>query len=260
MTTKIQLTRVGFITILLTAIAIVCIFSFSKKASKPMKATDPAKGFAVVELFTSEGCSSCPAADEVVTKLSAAYIENVFVLGFHVDYYNRLGWKDEFSKSIYSDRQRNYAETFKLDEMYTPQVIVNGKKELVGSDAAKLKNLVAAELQNDVNASIRLTAATGTSQVKVAWQIEKTGNSTLHVALVQVQTQTNVRKGENEGRQLKHINIVRDFLSIDAQQQNGTASLSLPAGIGFDECKVIACLQQNKTAVITGSASTSISQ
>src|ERR1700743_1770155 len=87
---------------------------------------DKRKGFAVVELFTSEGCSSCPPADKALAELAAKYPDNVFVLGFHVDYWDRLGWKDIYSGAQYTQRQKDYAQLFKLESIYTPEAVVNG--------------------------------------------------------------------------------------------------------------------------------------
>ncbi len=105
------------------------------------------KGFAVVELFTSEGCSSCPKGDAVVARLRDDYKGSVYVLGFHVDYWNRLGWQDVYSSKEYSKRQGEYASALKLPSVYTPQAIVNGKHELVGSERGELYSLVADALK-----------------------------------------------------------------------------------------------------------------
>src|SRR5215467_12178917 len=78
------------------------------------------KGFAVVELFTSEGCSSCPSADVAVARLLNEHNDNIYVLGFHVDYWNYLGWKDNFSDAAYSARQERYGRVFHLESIYTP--------------------------------------------------------------------------------------------------------------------------------------------
>ena len=85
---------------------------------------------AVLELFTSEGCSSCPSADRLLPQL-AKLDSNIIPLSFHVDYWNRLGWTDPFSSSEYSERQRSYASHLKLESVYTPQLVVNGEYELV---------------------------------------------------------------------------------------------------------------------------------
>ncbi len=98
--------------------------------------------FAVVELFTSEGCSSCPPADKLVSEIVSEKHDNIYVLTYHVDYWNRLGWKDVFSKSEWSARQQYYAAMLGLEGVYTPQIVVNGKQEFVGSNESKLRNAI----------------------------------------------------------------------------------------------------------------------
>src|SRR5258706_14663017 len=123
------------------------IFSFcNSKATK--KITHPAggNGFAVVELFTSEGCSSCPPADEAMIKLAKEFPEHVYFLAYHVDYWDYIGWKDQFSNADYTKRQDKYAEEFKLNSIYTPQVVINGEKELVGSRESKIRTDIQQEL------------------------------------------------------------------------------------------------------------------
>jgi hypothetical protein len=101
----------------------------------------PIKGFALVELYTSEGCSSCPPADELVGKLSGT-AENVIVLSYHVDYWDNLGWKDGYSSPLYSGRQKEYGNYFHMNSVYTPQIIVNGEVEFVGSNEGRLKESI----------------------------------------------------------------------------------------------------------------------
>lgn len=92
------------------------------------------EGFAVVELFTSEGCSSCPPADELLADIQKETKgKNVFLLAFHVDYWDRLGWKDRFSKEQNTDRQRQYKQWLGLNVMYTPQFVINGSSEFAGN-------------------------------------------------------------------------------------------------------------------------------
>ena len=113
------------------------------------------KGFAVVELFTSEGCSSCPPADELVARIEKESKDKpVYILAYHVDYWNRLGWKDQFSSADFSKRQNEYANYLHLESVYTPQIVVNGKKEFVGSEEGTLRNVIKA-------GSAKSTAAAG---------------------------------------------------------------------------------------------------
>jgi hypothetical protein len=101
------------------------------------------QGAVLIELFTSEGCSSCPPADRLLEKLAAENNDKVYVLSFHVDYWNYIGWKDPFSQARFSQRQRNYARQFSLESIYTPQMVVNGVAEFVGSDEQKLRAAIA---------------------------------------------------------------------------------------------------------------------
>src|SRR4051812_8827061 len=96
-------------------------FSLGATSFSCDSASKASSGFAVVELFTSEGCSSCPPADNVVAKLLKEHNSNVYVLGYHVDYWDDLGWKDIFSNNIFTQRQKAYAKAFKLSSIYTPQ-------------------------------------------------------------------------------------------------------------------------------------------
>jgi hypothetical protein len=132
------------VTTILLAISLLLIGFFKKPAN------GTGQGFAVVELFTSEGCSSCPPADEAVADIARQYKNNVFILAYHVDYWNYLGWKDMFSNSAYSNRQKQYASLLNVSSVYTPQIIVNGKTEFVGSDKIKLEQTISKELNSQV--------------------------------------------------------------------------------------------------------------
>lgn len=241
-------------------ISLFSIIKFSSETAGPVLSSEKSTGFAVVELFTSEGCSSCPAADDAVAAAANDYSKNVFVLGFHVDYWNRLGWKDEFSSGAYTDRQREYASAFSLNSIYTPQVVVNGKTEFVGSDRNKLDRVIKTEIKNETSVSIRLSPVTsGHGAVSAEYTTDADDKSNLHIALVQLQAVTNVRRGENSGRRLNHINIVRDFQTIDlVNGKTGKASFIIPKGLKADQLKLIAFTQNKISYHITGAASPSI--
>lgn len=216
-------------------------------------------GFAVVELFTSEGCSSCPAADEAVIDIAKQYKANVFILGFHVDYWNNLGWKDAYSKADYSDRQKQYASAFSLNSIYTPQIIVNGKTEFVGSDKSKLQRTIDKELSNATASSIELSAKeSDNKKVIVNFKTENISTNKINIALVQLHGQSNVAKGENEGKQLHHINIVLDFKTVDATNKQNPVSLTIPASLLKKDCIVIAYVQDKNNLHIVDAAMTLI--
>ena len=217
------------------------------------------KGFAVVELFTSEGCSSCPAADAAVIDIAKQYKDNVFILGFHVDYWNYLGWKDVFSKADYSERQKQYASAFSLNSIYTPQIVVNGKTEFVGSDKNKLQQTIIQELNNNTTGTIELSAKENEEKkIVVNFKAANISNSIINIALVQSHAQSNIAKGENEGRQLHHINVVRDLKTIQPDQKEKTIYFTLPAGLTKKDCAVIAFAQSKTNMHIISASETAI--
>lgn len=219
----------------------------------------PARGFAVVELFTSEGCSSCPPADAVLAKIAAEYKDNVYVLGFHVDYWDRLGWKDVYSNADYTQRQQGYARVFRLSSIYTPEAVVNGGKELVGSDEKGIRSDIEADLQGAEGKKIVLQAAGDGNNIKVNYQVADRGGDILYIALVQSHAATRVGGGENSGRHLEHVNVVRELKTAPAGN-SGSVVFALPQGVHAKDCKLIAFLQTNKAGnlSVTGAAGVDI--
>ena len=143
----------------------ICVFavslltiSFSTK-NLNKKIAKEKDGFALVELFTSEGCSSCPPADIILEEVQKKYSDkNVLVLSYHVDYWDKLGWKDIFSNALFTERQEYYSNIFGLNSIYTPQAVVNGKKEFIGSNKSKVINSINEQLNEKLAASITLNA------------------------------------------------------------------------------------------------------
>jgi len=221
--------------------------------NKPV--TDSAKGFAIVELFTSEGCSSCPAADALAAVISAENNKEIYFLSFHVDYWNQYGWKDGFSSNNYTVRQEQYAGFFKLKSIYTPQVVVNGKTEFVGSNESKLRAAIQKELKSTPSVTIDLQVTTGIRSVAVSCSMPDAVNSVLNIALVQKQAEIAVRRGENEGKTLKHINIVRSFKRLTTLSNDlNMVTLYVPEGLSLKDLKVVAYLQDKDTYKVTGVA------
>jgi len=215
------------------------------------------KGFAVVELFTSEGCSSCPPADELVARIQKEYIgQPVYILAFHVDYWDHLGWKDAFSSVDYTKRQQMYSQHLRV-EVYTPQIVVNGKKAFVGSEENTLRNVIKAGLQHPASAQIKLSELkAGPNKATVHYRVEGNGkNTVLLLALVQKNAQTSVKAGENKGRSLSHVQIVCKLQSIAISNGKGdTESIALPSGFNPQNWEVIGILQNTATGEITGAA------
>jgi len=215
------------------------------------------KGFAVVELFTSEGCSSCPPADELVARIQKEIKDKpVYILAFHVDYWNRLGWKDIFSNADYSKRQKEYAGYLHLQSVYTPQIVVNGNTEFVGSEETTLRNAIGNSLQTAPVSQLGLSVLkTSQNEVNLKYHTEGTEkNTVLLIALVQKWAQTKVERGENAGHTLSHVQIVRKLQRIDLNRNDGIVNITPPAGFDQANEEVIGLLQNTSTGVIIGAA------
>lgn len=179
----------------------------------------------LVELFTSEGCSSCPPADRLLRELVEKQpLDGVEVLGlsFHVDYWNHLGWRDPFSSAAWSERQRRYATELGERTVYTPQLIVGGKHSVVGSDRRKVLAAIQEVTSQPPQAlEVTLVPAGSTRQ----WRVTVKGRSggaarspdsrhRLSVALVEDGLSVAVRRGENAGRALSHVAVVRHLQNV----------------------------------------------
>lgn len=222
--------------------------SSAVKSSETSDQPDSATGFALVELFTSEGCSSCPPADALAIELLHKKWPNVYLLSFHVDYWDRLGWKDRFSKAEWSDRQRQYADWLGLSGAYTPQIVVNGLEEFVGSDEDRLYRTVKKGLLGPKSSTINLSVSRKGDVLEVTAANAVSGSEQLEIALVQDAAETQVQRGENEGRRLKHQHIVLDLKSVGTSKEN--LRFSLPELGGAHHYQLIAFQQEKATGRI----------
>src|SRR5271170_5874564 len=160
----------------------------------------------VVELFTSQGCSSCPPADVLLGELAGQ--QNVVALAFHVDYWDSIGWRDRFSMAAATLRQSRYVDGLRLRSAFTPQVVIGGSRSLVGSDRRGIEAAVAQGASTDVP-----VAATVAGDELVISLTEAAATASHDVELVAYlpQATTQIGRGENSGRTLTEFNIVRDF-------------------------------------------------
>jgi hypothetical protein len=217
-------------------------------------------GFALIELFTSEGCSSCPPADEALEEIQKKYNDkDVLVLSYHVDYWNKLGWKDIFSDVSFTQRQEYYSNIFRLNNIYTPQVVVNGKKEFLGSDKSKLICSIEEQLTEKSAASIKLNAVQNTDEkIDVHYSAEGTDAKKEQAILVLIQKMaTNeIKKGENNGRTLHHINIVRNIFYLPLKEK--TTNFTLPTGFSKEDFFVAGFVQDKRSGKIKAIQSASI--
>jgi hypothetical protein len=212
---------------------------------KQSKGTGDKNGFVVVELFTSEGCSSCPPADKLVERIQKNNPNQpIYILAFHVDYWNNLGWKDRFSDAAFTARQRQYAEWLHLETVYTPQIVVNGKSEYVGSDEHSILNAVNRELDQPSVNTLTLKGRVDADKAIIDYTTTSGKNSELVLALVQKSAQSNVRAGENTGKQLYHVQIVRQLFRRDVKNKK-TITMKLPGDFNAKDWELIG-FTQNK--------------
>lgn len=222
-----------------------CIEMYYKKSLKNLQMKENNKGFAVVELFTSEGCSSCPPADELVEKIqNDNKNKEIYILAFHVDYWDHQGWKDQFSNPEFSKRQRQYANWLNLRTIYTPQIVVNGKTEYVGSDQGSVLKAISQGL--DQPSASTLTLSSKIEKGKAIISHQGTGNETnarLVLALIEKSAKTRVRAGENSGRDLSHVQIVRQLLLTDLSDAKSIV-MNLPDDFTPNGWELIGFVQQ----------------
>jgi hypothetical protein len=175
-------------------------------------------GIAVVELFTSEGCSSCPPADALLERLvheADRSGRRVYGLSFHVDYWDRLGWRDPFSNADHTRRQSQYARRFGLKSLYTPQVVVNGDGECVGSNAAAVRAQIDRSLSRASEVTPQFSVAASGRELRVRCNVPHAPRgATLNLAWVQSSAVSTPDAGENGGRTLRHANVVRDLRTV----------------------------------------------
>jgi len=175
----------------------------------------------LVELFTSEGCSSCPPADALLERLDRSQPVSgaeLIVLSEHVDYWNDIGWKDPFSSHEYSERQSAYAAQFGLGSIYTPQIVVDGHFELVGSDERRATQAIErATKVRKIPVSISLTdermttVHIETGPLPPAIPAE---SASVFLAIADNSDESHVSRGENAGRTLKHVAVLRDLVPV----------------------------------------------
>lgn len=245
------------LTIISQLFLIAISFSCADSSAKNASSATTENGFAVVELFTSEGCSSCPPADNAVAKLLKEHSSNVYVLGYHVDYWDNLGWKDIFSNAAYTKAQKDYAKTLKLSSVYTPQIIVNGTEQFVGSDENKLNAAVNKDLQQALDVKLNIIAKMMDDKEILVNYSTDAGNANIKIALIQLKADDKIQRGENSGATLHHINIVRDLQTVPAAN-NGKVILTIPAGLEAKDCRVIAFIQNINDGKITSAAEENI--
>ncbi|MBL0740840.1 DUF1223 domain-containing protein [Chryseolinea lacunae] len=218
--------------------------------------TKPAPPVAVVELFTAEGCSSCPLADEMLKELTDIMQKegkHVLALAYHVTYWNHLGWVDPYSQEAFTERQKKYSKLLNVQGLYTPEAVVNGKHEFVGSNPVSFRMAVDSALRTPATYALEAHAALQKDSVKLTYTLSKEPKRVvLNVAIVEKYVEHRVLRGENKDRTLKHYHVVRAMEKILKPMQNGTYTLAWPADLPKENGEMIVYVQQTSGWSIVG--------
>ena len=226
----------------------------------------------LLELFTSEGCSSCPPADELLAILDEkqpAPDAELIVLSEHVDYWDRLGWKDRFSSRQYSARQEEYASKYHLDGVYTPQLVVDGRFGFVGSDQRAALSAIQKATQEPKTAILISNVMLQENQARAHIEIPAAEGpidrqAVLFAAIADNRAESRVTRGENGGRTLAHVAVARVLErigAIDPKLPSSTdVKISLPAGTGANGLRLIVFIQNPISGHIVAAAVHSVTQ
>ncbi len=217
----------------------------------------PVNGFAVVELFTSAGNAVCPPADSLLKKLNDEARKNnqqIYVMAFHVDYWNRFGWNDPYSKLAYSNRQKDYMFKLNLKDMSIPQIIVNGTQSFVGSQEKNVRTAISNSLKQESQVTIQIkNDSLVNDTLFIGYQSSSSDkNFYLRIAVVENGLITKPNAGDTKGKTLTHTNVVRAFYSGNIELKNGTAKVPLRKYAPNKNCSIIAFIQNKKTSKVLG--------
>ncbi len=216
----------------------------------------------VLELFTSQGCSSCPAADALLEKVKNQNPDRVFTLSYHVDYWNYIGWKDPFSNAQYAQKQGMYNLKLGSRSNYTPEVVVNGKAHFVGSDRSKMTEMIDRYGAERTLNEIELTrAAVNKESIEFAYRTKgAVKGKMLRAVLVLDQRFTKVQRGENRNRVLKNSNIVVGEKTVLLQYKEGKGTLAIPELVTDGEKIHLILLVEDGNRDITAAAKRSFTR
>jgi len=218
----------------------------------------------LVELFTSEGCSSCPPADRLLEKFDTQPIDSaqLIVLSEHVDYWNHIGWTDPYSSAFFSQRQSRYGDRFRLDGVYTPQMVVDGSSEFVGNSdrdarAVFAKSQPGSKIPVQIH-EVRLRDGMIHAQLETGPVSQNARRVDVVFVVALNHAESQVARGENAGHQLTHVAVVRNLQRIATleagQSFNQEVSLPVAPGLMRDNLRVIAFLQESGQGRVLGAA------
>jgi hypothetical protein len=221
-----KLTHVSMAALIVVPLVVFLTLAYSHPPARSVENTGSGRRVVIVELFTSEGCSSCPPADTLLKKLSEQPSfpdTEIIAMEEHVDYWDHLGWKDPFSSSEFTERQNEYARTLGNGGVYTPQMIVDGNVELVGSRSKEALEVIQ-KAASQPRAEIQIVPAAAPTADKAAYEIKITnlgalsqaGDAEFWIAVTEKGLHNDVTAGENSGERLQHAAIVRSIQKVDS--------------------------------------------
>jgi hypothetical protein len=245
------------------------LFLINALASGYTQTTHANRTPVLVELFTSEGCSSCPPADALLAKLDHDQpVQNaeIIILEEHVDYWDELGWHDRFSSHQYTERQSQYSNRLGVDGVYTPQMIVDGTDQFVGNDSFHAhRSITSAAQKTKLNLSLSrpsVDARKISSSVSLPASSDSQAHAELYAALVDALDTTDVRSGENGGRRLQHAGVVRNLQRIGTLNDLRTGSLKFslnaPGDAKLTEMRLVVFAQQSDQGNVLGAVVTDV--
>ena len=216
----------------------------------------------LLELFTSEGCSDCPPADRLLESFDKKQPVNgaqLIVLSEHVDYWNHLGWKDPYSLHLFSERQEAYASRLRVSDVYTPQLVVDGQAQLVGSDESAARAAIRKAVERTkVPVSIWSVSKEGSNvRLHVNVAALPLTSASVYVALADNDDLSQVSRGENAGHALTHVAVVRSLTSLGeaGRYRAFSKDLTLPLGAaGAKGLRVIGFVQDKDSGAVLGAA------
>jgi len=220
----------------------------------------------LVELFTSEGCSSCPPADRLLQDLDRSQPvtgAEIIVLSEHVDYWNNIGWKDPYSSSFFTQRQNAYSDHFNLNSVYTPQMVVDGSAEFVGNDSSRAKQ-ECGKASTGQKVPVRITGIAfngGALRAHIetdALPQSASRNADVYAVVALNHAESQVSAGENSGRRLTHVAVVQSLTKLGAlDKSKGFAqdvTLKLNSKADTSNLRVIAFVQETGPGKVLGAA------
>ena len=257
------------VSLVFTALAVALLpYLRSASASAVPNRSDIPRTPVLVELFTSEGCSSCPPADALLEKLDRSQPVNraeLIVLSEHVDYWNDIGWKDPYSSHEYSERQSAYAAHFRRGGIYTPQMVIDGHFELVGSDERGAIQAIENEAKI-MKVSLTLSAVRFESNNKLSLHVESdplgpsapAHSAGVFLAIADDSDESEVSRGENAGRTLKHVAVLRSLVEVGRVGKSDKISRDLTVNFNNQErrhLRIVAIIQERPAGEVLGVAS-----